>query len=225
MSQYSRNERNANAGLVVGITPDDYPEHVLAGIDLQRKWESKAFEAGGRTYKAPGQRVGDFLERRPSTELGAVTPSYRPRRAPDRSVRLPAGLRGRGDPRGHPCVRPADPGLCDGGCDADGRGDADPRRRSASSAVPISKARTPGGFIPRAKARALPAESFRRPSMASRSRKRSRARLRIGPRRRRRPGSRFRRLGRRPKQLARARIDARCPRPAKRLSGHPIAGE
>jgi hypothetical protein len=78
MSQYSRNERNANSGIVVGITPQDYPEHVLAGIDLQRKWESKAFEAGGRTYKAPGQRVGDFLERRPSTELGAVTPSYRP---------------------------------------------------------------------------------------------------------------------------------------------------
>jgi hypothetical protein len=78
MSQYSRKERNANAGLVVGITPEDYPEHVLAGIDLQRKWESRAFEAGGRTYKAPGQRVGDFLARRPSTELGAVTPSYRP---------------------------------------------------------------------------------------------------------------------------------------------------
>ena len=78
MSQYSRKERNANAGIVVGITPEDYPEHVLAGIDLQRKWESKAFDAGGRSYKAPGQRVGDFLARRPSTELGAVTPSYRP---------------------------------------------------------------------------------------------------------------------------------------------------
>jgi uncharacterized FAD-dependent dehydrogenase len=78
MSQYSRNERNANAGIVVGITPADYPEHVLAGIELQRKWESRAFEAGGRSYKAPGQRVGDFLAGRPSTELGAVTPSYRP---------------------------------------------------------------------------------------------------------------------------------------------------
>jgi uncharacterized FAD-dependent dehydrogenase len=78
MSQYSRKERNANAGLVVGITPEDYPGHVLAGIELQRKWESKAFEAGGRTYKAPGQRVGDFLSGRPSTELGAVAPSYRP---------------------------------------------------------------------------------------------------------------------------------------------------
>ncbi len=79
MSQYSRNERNANAGIVVGITPEeDYPGHVLAGIDLQRKWEARAFEAGGRTYKAPGQRVGDFLGRRPSTELGTVSPSYRP---------------------------------------------------------------------------------------------------------------------------------------------------
>jgi hypothetical protein len=78
MSQYSRNERNANAGIVVGITPEDYPGHVLAGIDLQRRWETQAFEAGGRTYKAPGQRVGDFLAQRPSTELGAVTPSYRP---------------------------------------------------------------------------------------------------------------------------------------------------
>jgi uncharacterized FAD-dependent dehydrogenase len=78
MSQYSRNERNANAGIVVAITPADYPEHVLAGIELQRRWESRAFEAGGRTYKAPAQRVGDFLARRPSTELGAVTPSYKP---------------------------------------------------------------------------------------------------------------------------------------------------
>ncbi len=78
MSQYSRNERNANAGIVVGITPADYPEHPLAGIDLQRRWESKAFEAGGGTYQAPGQKVGDFLAGRASTELGAVTPSYRP---------------------------------------------------------------------------------------------------------------------------------------------------
>jgi hypothetical protein len=78
MSQYSRNERNANSGIVVGITPADYPEHVLAGVELQRHWESKAFEAGGGTYKAPGQKIGDFLAGRPSTELGAVTPSYRP---------------------------------------------------------------------------------------------------------------------------------------------------
>ncbi|MEI9995192.1 MAG: NAD(P)/FAD-dependent oxidoreductase [Rhizomicrobium sp.] len=78
MSQYSRNERNANSGIVVGITPADYPEHVLAGVDLQRRWESKAFEAGGSTYNAPAQRVGDFLAGRASTAMGTVTPSYRP---------------------------------------------------------------------------------------------------------------------------------------------------
>ncbi|HRK69775.1 MAG TPA: FAD-dependent oxidoreductase, partial [Hyphomonas sp.] len=79
MSQYSRNERNANAGFVVGISPSDYPsDHPLAGIDLQRQLESRAFAAGGRDYFAPGQRVGDFLAGRVSTSLGPVIPSYRP---------------------------------------------------------------------------------------------------------------------------------------------------
>jgi uncharacterized FAD-dependent dehydrogenase len=79
MSQYSRNERNANSGLVVGIDPErDYPGHPLAGIALQRKWESFAFIAGGSSYAAPGQRVGDFLAGRPSTALGEVIPSYKP---------------------------------------------------------------------------------------------------------------------------------------------------
>jgi len=79
MSQYSRNERNANAGLVVGITPEvDYPGHPLAGVKLQRRWERAAFQAGGETYAAPGQTVGDFLAGRPSEALGSVTPSYRP---------------------------------------------------------------------------------------------------------------------------------------------------
>jgi uncharacterized FAD-dependent dehydrogenase len=79
MSQYSRAERNANAGIVVGITPEaDYPGGPLAGIDFQRFWESRAFELGGRTYQAPGQLVGDFLAGRPSTKLGAVEPSYTP---------------------------------------------------------------------------------------------------------------------------------------------------
>src|SRR3984957_4840433 len=78
MSQYSRNERNANAGIVVAITPADYPGHPLAGIAFQRHWEECAFEAGGRTYAAPAQRVGDFLAGRPSTVLGEVIPSYRP---------------------------------------------------------------------------------------------------------------------------------------------------
>jgi uncharacterized FAD-dependent dehydrogenase len=79
MSQYSRAERNANAGIVVGITPDeDYPGGPLAGIALQRHWERKAFEIGGGTYAAPAQRVGDFIAGRASTSLGDVVPSYKP---------------------------------------------------------------------------------------------------------------------------------------------------
>jgi uncharacterized FAD-dependent dehydrogenase len=79
MSQYSRNERNANAGFVVGISPADYPsDHPLAGIELQRELEARAFVAGGSTYFAPGQRVGDFLAGRPSVALGEVVPSYKP---------------------------------------------------------------------------------------------------------------------------------------------------
>ena len=110
MSQYSRNERNANAGLVVGIDTADFPldtaawqaafgdtqgatlaaeaaalaaqtppqPHPLAGIVLQRALESRAFEAGGASYEAPGQLVGDFLAARPSTDFGAVAPSYKP---------------------------------------------------------------------------------------------------------------------------------------------------
>ena len=105
MSQYSRAERNANAGLVVGIDPGDYPQdpalietmvgegrqsvrldvsdapggiHPLSGIVLQRQLESAAYTAGGGGYLAPAQRVGDFLAQRPSTQLGAVEPSYQP---------------------------------------------------------------------------------------------------------------------------------------------------
>jgi len=79
MSQYSRNERNANAGIVVGITPADFPgDDPLAGIELQRKLESRAFELGGGNYEAPGQLVGDFLAGKPSKQLGSVEPSYKP---------------------------------------------------------------------------------------------------------------------------------------------------
>ncbi len=87
MSQYSRNERNANAGIVVGITPEDYGAYdkgvagetgVLAGVALQRHWETQAFLQGGASYAAPGQRVGDFLAGVPSKILGSVVPSYRP---------------------------------------------------------------------------------------------------------------------------------------------------
>jgi len=79
MSQYSRNERNANAGIVVGIDPEhDYPGGPLAGVELQERLEAHAFELGGRNYRAPGQLVGDFINATPSRELGAVEPSYKP---------------------------------------------------------------------------------------------------------------------------------------------------
>lgn len=90
MSQYSRAERNANAGIVVGITPEDYPGGPLAGIAFQRRWERQAFLAGGGDYRAPAQRVGDFLAGRPSIALGAVIPSYKPGVTPtDLSTCLP----------------------------------------------------------------------------------------------------------------------------------------
>jgi uncharacterized FAD-dependent dehydrogenase len=79
MSQYSRNERNANAGIVVGINPEqDFPGGPLAGVELQERLESQAYELGGRDYCAPGQLVGDFIRRTPSTELGGIEPSYKP---------------------------------------------------------------------------------------------------------------------------------------------------
>ena len=93
MSQYSRNERNANAGIVVGINPADYERHgtgALAGIALQRHWEAQAFVAGGSDYRAPAQLVGDFLKSRASPALGSVAPSYRPGVTPtDLSTCLP----------------------------------------------------------------------------------------------------------------------------------------
>jgi uncharacterized FAD-dependent dehydrogenase len=108
MSQYSRNERNANAGMVVGIEPRDDPldapawhaafgeadgnryqaqaqalsdkgqTHPLAGIVLQRTLESRAYEAGGQNYEAPGQLVGDLVAGKPSSQFGSVLPSYKP---------------------------------------------------------------------------------------------------------------------------------------------------
>lgn len=79
MSQYSRNERNANAAIVVGIDPEvDFPGYPLAGIDLQRDLEKLAYEVGGGDFRAPAQLVGDFLKNKPSTELGTVAPSYKP---------------------------------------------------------------------------------------------------------------------------------------------------
>ncbi|MGC3985386.1 MAG: FAD-binding protein [Pseudorhodoferax sp.] len=105
MSQYSRAERNANSGIVVGITPSDFPTeyrhldvpasaqgkpHPLAGIELQRRLETAAFVLGGGDYSAPGQLMGDFLAGRPSTRLGEVQPSYKPGvRLTDLSTVLP----------------------------------------------------------------------------------------------------------------------------------------
>ena len=80
MSQYSRAEFNANAGIVVGLTPTDYAaqDDALAGIGFQQHWERRAFEAGGATYAAPAQRVGDLLAGRASVAMGEVAPSYQP---------------------------------------------------------------------------------------------------------------------------------------------------
>ena len=86
MSQYSRNERNANAGIVVGITPQDYrqdgqadgPVSPLDGMAFQRFWESRAYELGEGGYMAPGSLVGDFIKRQRSSALGGVEPSYKP---------------------------------------------------------------------------------------------------------------------------------------------------
>ena len=73
MSQYSRNERNANAAIVVGITPADFPSsHPLAGIELQRQLEAKAFILGGSDYCAPAQLIGDFLADKPSKNWVAL---------------------------------------------------------------------------------------------------------------------------------------------------------
>jgi hypothetical protein len=79
MSQYSRNERNANAGVVVAVNPEpDFPGGPLAGIELQEAWESRAYLLGGSDYCAPGQLVGDFLRDVGSTQLGEIVPSYTP---------------------------------------------------------------------------------------------------------------------------------------------------
>jgi uncharacterized FAD-dependent dehydrogenase len=93
MSQYSRAERNANAGLVIDVSPDDFggdPGDPLAGVAFQRRLEAHAFELGGGAYAAPVQRLGDFIEGRASTRLGAVIPSYQPGARPaDLSTALP----------------------------------------------------------------------------------------------------------------------------------------
>jgi len=92
MSQYSRNERNANAGIVVAINPEtDFPGGLLAGVELQERLESQAYLLGGSDYCAPAQLVGDLLRGQPSTALGEVEPSYTPGiRLGDLALALPA---------------------------------------------------------------------------------------------------------------------------------------
>jgi uncharacterized FAD-dependent dehydrogenase len=77
MSEFARDKENANAAVLVGISPADFgSDHPLAGMALQRKLERAAFLAGGGGYKAPAQLVGDFLQNRPSVNFGKVAPSY-----------------------------------------------------------------------------------------------------------------------------------------------------
>ncbi|MBN4046895.1 hypothetical protein JYT90_01100, partial [bacterium AH-315-P07] len=83
MSYYSRDEANANSALAVDITPADFPDaHPLAGVAFQRYWEEQAFHAGGDNFHAPVQRLEDFLEKRPSKNIGDVIPSYQPGTTP-----------------------------------------------------------------------------------------------------------------------------------------------
>ena len=159
LSHYSRNERNANAGIVVGILPSDFgSDHPLAGIVLQRQLEARAFELGGRNYNAPAQLVGDFLAGRSSTAVGAVIPSYTPGVTwTDLSQALPDYAIA--------ALREAIPAF-----DRNLRGFARPdavltavetrtSAPSASRAMKISKVRIPRVYFPPAKARALPAAS------------------------------------------------------------------
>ena len=97
MSQHTRNERNANSGLVVNVELADLepwgqgPGDPLAGVAFQRHWEGRAFAAGGGTYRAPAQWLGDFLAARPSqaAEVAEAAPmdyrepgTHAPSRAP-----------------------------------------------------------------------------------------------------------------------------------------------
>ena len=168
MSQYSRNERNANAGIVVGINPEaDFPGGPLAGIALQEALEEKAFELGGRDYCAPGQLVGDFLRGNASTQLGEVQPSYQPGvKLGDLAPSLPAYA--------IDAIREALP-MFGGSSTAStatmrcSRGSrAGPHRRCASLAMPDRcRVSTSAACTLAVKARVMPAESFPRASTAS----------------------------------------------------------
>ena len=79
MSEYARDKNNANSALLVDVTPADFgSDHPLAGVEFQRKIEENAFKAGGGLFRAPVQRVVDFLRDKETVKFGEVTPSYLP---------------------------------------------------------------------------------------------------------------------------------------------------
>ncbi|MBW7571797.1 NAD(P)/FAD-dependent oxidoreductase [Caproiciproducens faecalis] len=83
MSNFARDGKNANSALLVSVGPEDFgSEHPLAGVEFQRRLEEKAFQLGGGGYRAPVQRVGDFLRRVPSKTTGSFQPTYQPEVTP-----------------------------------------------------------------------------------------------------------------------------------------------
>lgn len=78
MSQFSRNGRNANSAIVAEVGPADFPPDPLGGFQFQSRWEKKAFELGGRNYFAPAQMVNDFLQGKISSQVGSVSPTFKP---------------------------------------------------------------------------------------------------------------------------------------------------
>lgn len=79
MSKYLRDGRNANSAILVSVGKNDFgSDDPLAGIELQRRIEDAAFNAGGGGYKAPVQRLEDFLNKRNTRNFGDVLPTYLP---------------------------------------------------------------------------------------------------------------------------------------------------
>jgi uncharacterized FAD-dependent dehydrogenase len=74
MSNYKRDEKNANSALIVSVAPEDFEnKHPLAGVEFQRKWESLAYQTG--QGKVPVQLFGDFRRNKPSTTFGKIIPN------------------------------------------------------------------------------------------------------------------------------------------------------
>lgn len=91
MSFRARDGKIINGGFLVNVTPEDFDgPGPLAGAAFQERWEKAAFRLGGGAFRAPVQTVADFLAGRPSSSLGALSPTYRPGVTPsDLSLCLP----------------------------------------------------------------------------------------------------------------------------------------